>query len=199
MQRRDLLAGLSVSVLGGQIFQPVAASDLPANTDAAVVQQLKRGGCAVLLRHAQTEPGVGDPPGFTLEVCSSQRNLNGVGQQQALIIGAWFSQRGLQPSAIRSSAWCRCLDTARLAFGNRPATLWPALNSFFGDGRAQEPAQTAALRTALAQLPEGSFEIWVTHQVNITALTGEVPGMGEARIARLQAQGKIQPLPLRFV
>lgn len=198
MQRRDLMAGLSASLLGWQMLQPVAASDnMPASADA-IKQQLTRGGCAVLLRHAQTESGVGDPPGFTLDVCSSQRNLNAAGQQQSRQIGLWFSQHGFQPSAIRSSAWCRCQDTARLAFGNR-FTVWPALNSFFGDSRAQEPAQTAELRTALAQLPQGSFEVWVTHQVNITAVTGDVPSMGEARIVRLQVQGKIQHFPLRFI
>ena len=192
------MAGLSASLLGWQMLQPVAASDsMPASADV-VKEQLSRGGCAVLLRHAQTEPGVGDPPGFTLAVCSSQRNLSVAGQQQSGQIGLWFSQHGFQPSAIRSSAWCRCQDTARLAFGNR-FTVWPALNSFFGDDRSQEPAQTAALRTALAQLPEGVFEVWVTHQVNITALTGDVPAMGEARIVRLQAQGKMQHFPLRFV
>jgi hypothetical protein len=79
------------------------------------------------------------------------------------------------PARVRSSAWCRCVDTARLAFGK--VEPWPALNSFFGDDAARQ-RQTAALATAAATIPAGRFEVWVTHQVNITALTGQFADMG---------------------
>jgi hypothetical protein len=82
---------------------------------------------------------------------------------------------------VRNSAWCRCVDTARLAFGQSES--WPALNSFFED-RDGEPAQTAELRLALAAMPAGRIEAWVTHQVNISALTGEGVGMGEVLLLR---------------
>jgi hypothetical protein len=148
--------------------------------------RLRAGGCAVLLRHAQTDPGVGDPPGFRLNQCSSQRNLSDEGRAQSARIGQWFMTRGLQPGAIRSSAWCRCQDTADLAFGRH--AVWPALNSFFGvaDSRG---AQTAALRAELTRIAAGQFEVWVTHQVNITALTGEGMAMGEALI--VDTRGKM--------
>jgi phosphohistidine phosphatase SixA len=151
-----------------------------------VAARLRAGGCAVLLRHAQTDPGVGDPPGFRLNQCSSQRNLSDEGRAQSARIGQWFMTRGLQPRAVKSSAWCRCQDTADLAFGRH--AVWPALNSFFGEADSRG-VQTAALRTELARIAAGQFEVWVTHQVNITALTGEGMAMGEALI--VDTRGKM--------
>lgn len=84
-----------------------------------------------MLLHRAAEPGIGDPPGFRLGVCATQRQLSEQGRAQSQRIGAWFSARGLAPAEVRSSAWCRCLDTATLAFGR--ARAWTALNSFFGD------------------------------------------------------------------
>lgn len=147
---------------------------------------LRKGGVVALIRHAETEPGVGDPPEFKLEDCRTQRNLSIAGQQDARRIGAWFKQNKLKPRAVLSSAWCRCKDTANLAFGQH--TVWPALNSVFND-RAQLPDQSEIVRKALAAVPNQQFEVWVTHQVNITALTGQGIGMGEIFI--LDGQGKL--------
>lgn len=158
-----------------------------AHADAPVAARLRAGGCAVLLRHSQTDAGIGDPPGFELGNCRTQRNLSEAGRAQSGRIGAWFAAQGLRPAAVRSSAWCRCIDTAELAFGRH--VLWSPLNSTFDD-RALAPAATAALRVALAAIPPGRFEVWVTHQVNITALTGEFASMGEATV--VDAGGKVQ-------
>jgi phosphohistidine phosphatase SixA len=139
----------------------------------------------LILRHAQTEPGTGDPPGFELGRCATQRNLSEQGRQQARRFGERLHAQGLRPTAIRSSRWCRCLDTARaiaagLGADAPPPESWPALDSFFDD-RAREPAQTAALRDRLAALRHHTgFELWVSHQVNISALTGKAPSMGDA-------------------
>ncbi len=138
---------------------------------------LRQGACAVMIRHAQTEPGTGDPPGFRLDECRTQRQLSIAGRDEARQIGRWFKTRRLSPSAVMSSQWCRCKDTAELAFGRY--TEWPALNSTFGES-ARLPAQTRELRERLRQIPEGQFEVWVTHQVNMTGLTDEYPSMGEA-------------------
>jgi hypothetical protein len=147
-------------------------------------------GPVLVLRHAQTDPGVGDPPGFVLARCSTQRNLSAEGRTQARALGARLASLGLRPAAIRSSRWCRCLHTgdeiaAGLSAGGdagAPKTEpWPALDSFFED-RAREPAQTALLRERLAALGATvrGFELWVTHQVNITAFTGGFAAMGQA-------------------
>jgi broad specificity phosphatase PhoE len=159
MQRRAVLAAAA---------WPFAVRAQPAAT-------------VLLLRHAQTEPGIGDPPGFALGQCNTQRNLSDAGREQARKLGAALRMRGLTPQRVRSSRWCRCLDTARLAFGN--VEPWPALDSFFGD-RDRVDAQTAELRRALAALPMGRVEAWVTHQVNISALTGSGAAMGEVLLLR---------------
>lgn len=156
-------------------------------------------GAALILRHAMTEPGIGDPPGFVLGRCETQRNLSAEGRAQAAAFGRTLASRGWRPAAIRSSRWCRCLDTAqaiRSSLGeNTPAVEpWPALDSFFDD-RAREPAQTAALRERLRRLPRGAgFELWVTHQVNISALAAMSPAMGEALWLNAGADGAVQPL-----
>ncbi len=167
--RRDLLRGLTcLAALG-----PAAAA---ASDEAAFVQALRAGRCALLIRHAMTEPGIGDPHGFSLAVCSSQRQLSEAGREQARAMGRWFVQQGLRPERVLSSAWCRCKDTADLAFGSHQP--WPALNSTFGQG-SKQPAQTRQVREKLALLAPGRFDVWLTHQVNMTDLTGAYPAMGE--------------------
>ena len=154
------------------------ASDQGGNEDKSDNSQaqklLQTGGCAVLLRHAATDRGVGDPPEFKLDDCRTQRNLSVVGREDARRIGVWFASRKLTPRAVLSSPWCRCKDTADLAFGKH--AVWAALNSTFGD-RVQRPDQTALVRQAMARIPARQFEVWVTHQVNISAIAGQGAAM----------------------
>ena len=130
-----------------------------------------------LVRHASTVAGLGDPPEFRLGQCDTQRNLSEEGRQAAQAMGQWFRQHGLVPAAVLSSQWCRCQDTARLAFGAYQD--WPALNSTFA-GQGDASAQLQILRQRLRQMPAGRLEVWVTHQVIMTALTDAYPAMGEA-------------------
>jgi Histidine phosphatase superfamily (branch 1) len=191
MDRRDSLQALGALFAGGLFVEPGAVwaqgttgntgkagtMDKPADSDETRI--LRAGACVVMLRHAQTDPGVGDPPDFDIAQCRTQRNLSEEGRAQARRIGTWFSARQLQPRRVQSSAWCRCKDTADLAFGRH--TVLPALSSTFGNSKDQ-PGQTQALRALLAAVPPGQFDVWVTHQVNITALTGDNPAMGDAII-----------------
>jgi phosphohistidine phosphatase SixA len=151
-------------------------------------------GGVLLIRHASTEPGLGDPPGFTLGQCRTQRNLSDAGRAEARAMGEWFRRHGLQPQAVLSSQWCRCLDTARLALGRVEA--WPALNSTFA-GQGQPDQQLAELRERLRTRPVESLEVWVTHQVIMTALTQAYPAMGEGflvdRQGRMLARGMMTP------
>jgi phosphohistidine phosphatase SixA len=151
-------------------------------------RRLTSGGCAVLLRHARTTPGVGDPPGFRLEDCSTQRNLSDEGRGQARRFGREFERRGIRVDEVRSSRWCRCLDTARLAFPRHEVEPFGALDSFFADGSSGR-AQTSALLEYLSVLPATHRAVLVTHMVNITALTGEVPAMGEALVVTTGGSG----------
>jgi broad specificity phosphatase PhoE len=144
---------------------------------------LREGGCVVLMRHAQTEPGVGDPPNFKLGECATQRNLSEAGREQARRVGAAFTGERVKLDQVRSSAWCRCVDTAMLAF--KENTVWPPINSFFGgEGR---DSQTREVLAAVQGWKAPRNLVLVTHQVNITALTGEYLAMGEVFITRPEA------------
>ena len=141
---------------------------------------LREGGCVVLMRHAQTEPGVGDPPNFRLGECSTQRNLSEAGRQQARRVGAAFTRERIKLDQVRSSAWCRCVDTAMLAFGQN--TVWNPLNSFFGSSGGPDQSNDV-LRDVQGWMAPRNLML-VTHQVNVTALTGEYLAMGEILLTR---------------
>lgn len=169
---RLLMAALLPALLQGA---PVAAAD------SGLWNTLRSGGHVLLIRHAETEPGIGDPPGFRLGDCSTQRNLSPAGQLQARRIGERFSGLGIPVDAVLSSRWCRCLDTAGLAFGK--ASPEPALDSFFADRRRSD-TQTAAVRARIQSFRGPGNLVMVTHQVNITAITGKYPAPGEIFVVR---------------
>lgn len=148
---------------------------------------LRQGGNVVLMRHAITEPGIGDPPEFKLGVCSTQRNLSDEGRAQSRRMGEAFKREGIVLDEVRSSAWCRCVDTAQLAFGR--ATVWEPLNSFFQRGGVRDAQTRQALATAQTLRTPRNW-MWVTHQVNVTALTGEFLAMGEVFVTRPEAGGQ---------
>src|SRR4051794_8735419 len=108
----------------------------PAFADeAAAWAALREGGHIILMRHATTTPGVGDPPNFRLNDCATQRLLSDAGRAQARAIGTVLRQRGVNADRVLSSAWCRCVDTAELmAVG--PVEIFEPLNSFFTTGDA---------------------------------------------------------------
>jgi phosphohistidine phosphatase SixA len=153
-------------------------------------EALGQPGAVALIRHALA-PGTGDPAAFRLEDCATQRNLDEAGRAQARGIGAAIRAAGVPVSRVLTSQWCRCRETAVL-LDVGPIEDLPALNSFFGD-RAKGPARTAALRDYLAAQPEGPL-VLVTHQVNITALTGIVPRAGEAVIVTVAPDGTVTVL-----
>jgi broad specificity phosphatase PhoE len=148
--------------------------------------RLREGGNVVLMRHARTEPGVGDPPNFRVGDCGTQRNLSAEGREQARRTGAAFQREGIRLDEVRSSAWCRCVDTAQLAFGRH--TVWAPVNTFFG-GQGERDTQTRQVLAAVRGLRAPANWMLVTHQVNVTALTGEYLAMGEVFVTRPNADG----------
>ncbi len=151
--------------------------------EAALWAALREGGHVALMRHA-IAPGVGDPAGFRLDDCTTQRKLSAQGRAQARAIGERFRANGITTAAVFSSQWCRCLDTAReLALGEVAA--FPGLNSFFA-GRGEEARHTAAVRALIRERAHSPLPlVLVTHQVNITALTGVFPASGEIIVLRV--------------
>jgi broad specificity phosphatase PhoE len=163
-----------------------------ARAEPAAWSALQAGGVAILLRHAVTEPGVGDPPGYRLDDCATQRNLSAEGRAQAARIGRMLSERAVRVDSVLSSRWCRCLDTARLAFPQHPVATSDALNSFFDD-RSTERQQTRAALDRIAAIRAPANEAFVTHHVNILALTGEAVGAGDILVVR-NVGGRLQVL-----
>lgn len=168
-----------------------SASLAPAG-ETLPLAELAQPGRVLLLRHALA-PGTGDPPGFRLDDCATQRNLDATGRAQAAALGRRLAAAGIARATVYSSQWCRCLETARLlALG--PVTPVAALNSFYGRPEQRE-AQVAALRAFLASLPvAGPPAVLVTHQFTIGALTsGGTPAAGGS-VFRLDGSGSPQYL-----
>ena len=195
VQRRSALARLGAGLMAPLLASAhtlVGAQPSQNTSRAQLLAVWRQSGGVLLIRHAATESGLGDPPGFVIGQCRTQRNLSEAGRQASRALGAWFQAQNFKPDAVRSSQWCRCQDTARLAFGAYED--WPALNSTFA-GQGDSAAQQQALRERLQALHAGRTEVWVTHQVNMTGLTGAYPGMGEGflvdRQGRLLARGDL--------
>ena len=163
--RAVLLAILLLAALAHAAAQPAGADD-------ALWTLLKKGSEVVLLRHAVTTAGVGDPPGFKLQDCATQRNLTDAGRAAARRLGDAFREHGVPVGRVLSSPWCRCLDTARLAFG--AAEVSQPLSNLYGRSEASA-RQVREMETLIATWrPEGAGGnlVLVSHGSTILALTG---------------------------
>ncbi len=149
--------------------------------------ELAKPGRVLMLRHANA-PGIGDPPGFRLDDCATQRNLDAAGRAQAARLGERLAQAGVARAKVYSSQWCRCLETARL-LKLGPVDELPALNSFYGRTQDRD-ANVAALRAFLAALPvDGPPVVLVTHQFTIGAFTGGGIDSGGGTVFALNGSG----------
>ncbi|WP_298833140.1 histidine phosphatase family protein [uncultured Piscinibacter sp.] len=175
-RRTVVLAGLAAPAWPGS----AAAGDAEA--------LLRQGGVVIAFRHALA-PGTFDPPGFRIGDCATQRNLSEEGRAQARRIGEWFATRSLKPARVRSSPWCRCIDTATLAFG--PPEVESSLGSPRGYPEATNAESIHRLRRAVAAASarRDRFEAWVTHMFVLSALVGEGSGSGEGLVLRADATG----------
>lgn len=200
VRRRRFEAALFVSAAGWLGLPPLAfgqaprsdvgvapgssLSDGPEGASERAWRALRAGEAIAVFRHAQA-PGTGDPPGFRLDNCATQRNLDEAGRSQARRAGAALRARRVPVAAVWSSQWCRAVETARL-MDLATVEVRPEFNSFFDD-RANEAGYVQAARRALLAFSGAGNLIVVTHQVHITGLTGVFPASGEAVV--LQRQG----------
>lgn len=163
------------------VFAPAAASGA---TDEAAWRRLRAGGLVILMRHASTEPGLGDPPGFRLGDCATQRNLSAAGREEARRLGARMRAEQVPIGPVLTSPWCRCRETAMEAFGR--AEDWEPLSSFF-DHPDREPEYTERIRRRIGSYgsrPPAGNVVMVTHNVNIAALTRHSVAPSELVIVR---------------
>ncbi|MBZ9798132.1 histidine phosphatase family protein [Mesorhizobium sp. ES1-4] len=147
---------------------------------------LRDGGHVVLLRHAMVT-GTADPANFDIGNCATQVNLSARGKQQASKIGALFAARAAPIERVLSSRYCRCLDTARIAFETEPEPFAP-LDLLKGDDPGK-PAQIAAVMKEIRAYSGSDNLVMVTHLEDIVALTGVSPREGEAVIVEPQGDG----------
>jgi broad specificity phosphatase PhoE len=167
-------------------FAAIIVLLLWTNIASASVEQawaaIREGQAVLLMRHASA-PGIGDPAGFALGDCSTQRNLNQQGRLQAQRWGELLRENGVTRPSVFSSRWCRALETAEWMRFDKTDAL-PLLDSFFVR-KDKKDTQTEQLREFLNSLPANSPVVLITHQVNITALTGVLPRSGEGLVLAL--------------
>ena len=183
----------SAALVGG-----AAAQEETATLWAA----LRAGGHVALVRHAATAGGAGDPPGFRLDDCATQRNLTDKGRAEARRLGEQFRSEDVVVGKLMSSQWCRCQETAAL-MDLGPVELTSTFNNAF-TLRDRVGTLTAGARAVVAAWTQPDTLVVVTHGANILPLTGEMPEEGGMVIvkpdpgsaAKLRTLGHISPLPL---
>jgi phosphohistidine phosphatase SixA len=151
-------------------------------------QALRQPGHAAFMRHSDAPGGSGDPAGFRLEDCATQRNLSEEGRAQARRTALAFQQKGMAFDQVLTSPWCRCRETALLVTG-KPAEDFAALSNLVGRQEHRAP-QIAALKARLSELNPSSRVLFVTHGILIAALIGVHPAQGEIVVVRIGPGGE---------
>ncbi len=185
MDLRSIQKALNQRWLAATCSAFLALVPSAAAANEALWALLKKGGHVVLMRHAVTTPGVGDPPGFRLDDCSTQRNLTDGGRQDAKRVGAAFRARGIAIERVLTSPWCRCIETANLAFGKAETST--ALSNLFTypENRDRQVGEMNALIDA----PKAGNRVLVSHGATISALAGVSLGTAEMLIVTPQPRG----------
>jgi len=164
-----------------------AAADSAGAGEAEVWTALRAGGHVALMRHTDAPGGVGDPPDFRIDDCTTQRNLSAKGRADAARIGARLKSEGIAVERIVSSPWCRSMDTATLL------QLGPvAAETTFGNVVVlsdQRQSLTAGARAVIDQWTGSGILLVVTHGANIAVLTGISPASGEIVVVRKGSGG----------
>lgn len=170
---------------------------LPAYADdQAALAALRQGGHVALMRHADAPGGAGDPPGFKLDDCATQRNLGDTGKQDAKAIGDRLGSAGVSFAKVLSSPWCRCIEMAKLMRAGNVEIADTFSNAFTERGRREELAQGA--RRIVAEWKGPGSLLIVTHGANIQAVTGYNPLQGEIVVVsggetQMREIGRIAP------
>jgi phosphohistidine phosphatase SixA len=176
MRRTRLVIFTVLLGFGGMV--EVAGADDAADAWKA----LRAGGHVALMRHADAPGGVGDPPGFRVDDCATQRNLSEKGRADAEKIGSRLKREGIAFEKILSSLWCRCIDTAKLLNLGTVET-----EATFGNVvvlKDQRQILTTGARALIAQWTAGGNLLVVTHGANIQALIGVWLASGEIVVVK---------------
>ena len=181
----------AIHVLIAVLILLMGATHASAQSETEAWEALREGRAVLILRHALA-PGTGDPARFKLGDCSTQRNLNDRGREQAAAWKPFLARQGINEAQVYTSQWCRSRDTA-IGMDVGKVTEWPALNSFF-QNRNQSSAQTRETIDQVNAMKPGLPVVLVSHQVNVTALTGVFPASNEGVILALPLSDKPEVL-----
>jgi broad specificity phosphatase PhoE len=170
---RGALGALAISL----VITPAVAADDSTKAWAALVE----GGHVALIRHGNAPPGYGgDPPGFKIDDCKTQRNLDDRGREEARALGEAFGKQGVRADRILSSPWCRCLETARLMAVGPVETSWALVPDM---GSSTSPRLRELKEIVAAWRGPGTL-VLVTHGLTVRALLGFLPVQGETVVLK---------------
>jgi len=156
-------------------------SSIKAEIDRDILATLKEGNKLIFIRHAYA-PGGGDPENFDINDCNTQRNLSESGLLQAKNIGNFLKENQINFKKVYSSEWCRCKETAEIAFGDFETKSF--LNSFFSQRFSKNKnKQIRDLNNFLDNLKDDGNLVFVTHYVLISEVLNYTPSSGEIIIA----------------
>jgi broad specificity phosphatase PhoE len=156
-------------------------SSIKAEIDKDILASLKEGNKLIFIRHAYA-PGGGDPDNFDINDCNTQRNLSESGRQQAKNISNFFIENQINFKKVYSSEWCRCKETAKIAFGDFETKNF--LNSFFSQKFAKNrKKQMNDLNNFVDNYKDDGNLVFVTHYVVISEALNYAPSSGEIVVA----------------
>jgi phosphohistidine phosphatase SixA len=163
-------------------------SSIKADLNENLINQLEEGGKLIFIRHAYA-PGSGDPNNFNLNDCSTQRNLSEEGKKQAKSIGKFFIKNEIKIDKVLSSEWCRCKETAEIAFKRFETKDF--LNSFFSEKFSKNRTkQIENLNKYIDKWDSSKNLVLVTHYVLITEVLNYAPRSGEIVISDIKFKKK---------
>ena len=152
-------------------------SSVKADSKNNIIFELKKGGKLIFIRHAYA-PGGGDPENFDIDNCATQRNLNDSGRIQSKKIGDFFKKNNIPLGKVFSSEWCRCKDTASIAFKKFETKSF--LNSFFSEQFANNKKnQIKDFHKFIDEWDKNQNLIFITHYVVISEILNFAPSSGE--------------------
>lgn len=169
--------GVACLLVASALAARAVAAEEPTDAWAA----LTAGGHVALVRHGNAPPGHGgDPPGFRIDDCRTQRNLDELGREQARALGGLFRERGVRVDRVVSSPWCRCLETARLLALGPVGSSW----SLVPDLDERRPARLRDLREMIAAWSGPGTLVLVAHALTARPLVGFLPGQAETVVLK---------------
>ncbi len=156
-------------------------NEIKADQKKQIIIDLKKGSNVIFIRHAYA-PGGGDPDNFDIKDCSTQRNLSESGRKQSRKIGKFFKENKIPIDFVISSEWCRCKETARIAFENFETKSF--LNSFYSEKFTNNKIkQMKDLQKFVDNWIGNKNLVLVTHYVVISEALDYAPDSGEIVIS----------------